>query len=192
MKAALTHSIMYRRAKPEDTSAVARVQVDTWRACFSETIPQPFLDKLSYEDRAADFERRLANRGAFYELFLAQDRREIVGFADFGLPRGDLGSYESELYALYILPAYHRQGIGTTLTRMGVNSIVRSGRNSMAVLALEANPYRPFYGKLGGQLFQSGSLEIDGKTYPLVGYGWPDLAEMLRTMPSPPFAGIGR
>lgn len=163
-------------ATAADCAAVAEVHVRSWRESFAGVVPQSFLDRMSVERRAAAFAQRFA-QGGFYRMFVAEaEGRGVVGFADFGDARDAVEGYESELYAIYLLPEFQRRGVGRGLFNRGVEFLVEHGRRSMYLLALEANPYRTFYERLGGRVVGRLQIELDGAPFEELIYGWKSLS----------------
>ena len=170
----LVPRVSIREATIADCSAVAKVHVQSWKESFAGIVPQIFLDKMSAEKRAKAFEAGFA--APFYRMYVAEaPRRGIVGFADFGAPRETIDAYDGELYAIYLLPEFHRKGVGERLFKRGVEFLKGHGSNSMYLLALEVSPYRAFYEKMGGQLAGKKGVEIEGATYDELIYGWETL-----------------
>ena len=166
--------ITFREATASDSLAVAKAHVRSWQESFAGIVPQPFLDKMSIEQRAEAFEKRFSDDS--YKMYVAQvPGHDIVGFADFGEPREPIGTYEGELYAIYLLPEFQRKGIGGRLFHLGVEFFISRGKNSMYLLALEVSPYRTFYEKLGGQVVGKKSIVIEGLIYDELVYGWDSL-----------------
>ena len=167
-------NVSFREATLADCMAVARVHVRSWRESFAGIVPQAFLDKMSIERRAQAFEQGLS--APFYRMYVAEvPECGIVGFADFGEAREDIDGYEGELYAIYLLPGFQRKGIGERLFGLGVEFLKGSGKDSMYLLALAVSPYRSFYEKLGGQIVGRKQVEIEGRLYDELVYGWDDL-----------------
>jgi GNAT superfamily N-acetyltransferase len=129
---------------------------------------------MSVEQRARAFETRFSDPS--YKMYVAHTpERGVVGFADFGEPREKIGLYEGELYAIYLLPEYQRQGIGRRLFKRGVQFLTESGKSSMYLLALEVSPYKSFYERLGGRVIGRKQIEIEDVLYDELVYGWPAL-----------------
>ena len=167
-------NVSFREATIADCVAVARVHVRSWRESFAGIVPQAFLAKMSVERRARAFEQGFS--APFYRMHVAEvPERGIVGFADFGEPREDIDGYEGELYAIYLLPEFQRKGIGERLFNLGVEFLKGGGKDSMYLLALAVSPYRPFYEKMGGQIAGGKQVEIEGRLYDEIVYGWGDL-----------------
>jgi GNAT superfamily N-acetyltransferase len=170
-----------RRATVEDAAAVARVHVDSWRTTYRGIVPDTFLDGMSYADSEARLRRRLEQSSEKYAMFVAQDESgRIVGFADGGPIRKEDPDFDGELYAIYLLEAHQRRGLGRRLIRQVVGHLVQNGMHGMLIWALADNPACPFYAVMGGRPVRAGELEIGGVRFKEVGYGWSDLAGWLR------------
>lgn len=163
--------IIYREATTADCPAVAEVHVRSWRESFAGIVPQAFLDKMSVEQRAGAFAARFSDDA--YRMYVAEAPGiGVVGFADCGAPRDDVGGFEAELYAIYLLPEYQGRGVGRELFGRVVEALVGSARRSMHLLALEVSPYRSFYEKLGGRVIGRRPKELEGVAFDVVVYGW--------------------
>jgi GNAT superfamily N-acetyltransferase len=169
-----------RRAVPEDLPAVAKVHVDSWRTTYQSIVPQPFLDSLSYTAAEERFRRILANRDLQPFMYVAvESPAGIVGYASAGRARNGPAQFTGELYALYLLKEYQRQGIGSALFRTAAAQLVNFGMESMIVWALEANePACRFYRRLGGEPVARGNIDIGGQNCPEIGFGWLNLQEL--------------
>lgn len=164
-------SIIYREATILDSTAVARVHVRSWRESFAGIVPQAFLDKMSVEQRTEVFARRFSDTS--YGMYVAEaEESEVIGFADYGEPRDDVIGYEAELYAIYLLPEYQGRGVGQALFQRVVEALIRSGKKSLYLLALEVSPYKSFYEKMGGRVVERRRKELEGVTFDVLVYGW--------------------
>jgi len=82
--------------------------------------------------------------------------------------------YTGEIYVLYLLPAYQRQGIGRQLTISEVERLVEQEMHSLLIRVLQANaPARRFYEALGGHLVPEVEEQIEerGAVLEQVAYG---------------------
>ena len=149
-----------RPALPSDALAVARVQVAAWRDAYRGIVPQKFLDGMS-EDRAAQRWQERFAPGRF--LFVAEGEQGVTGFVSGGPAREGPGGFDGEVYALYVLAAERRRGIGGRLLRR-------------AALALAEG--RAFDERHGGRVVAAKEIEIGGADLPEVAYGWADLASL--------------
>jgi len=167
-------NISYREANVADCPGVANVHVRAWRESFAEIVPQAFLDNMSVEKRALAFAKRFSDES--YRMYVAEvPDSGIVGFVDFGTPRESISAYETELYAIYILPEFQRRGVGRRLFDLGVEALVRDGKGSMYLLALEVSPYKSFYERMGGQVVGRKRKEIEGVVFEVEVHGWDSL-----------------
>ena len=108
-------------------------------------------------------------------VYVAEDQAgQIIGFADGGPERTSNPIYKGELYAIYILEAYQRQGIGCRLTLSIAERLRVLGLHSMLVWVLVDNPAYRFYEALGGQKLHGKQIEVGGVTLNEVAYGWTD------------------
>ncbi len=169
-----------REATVEDALPIARVWVDTWRSVYAGIMPAEYLAGLAYDERAQRIREILETNADFGRFFLVAERRgEIVGFAFGGPERTGDEVYKGEIYAIYILPAYQRQGLGRKLIGASVRRLRQAGVETLLIWVLSANPYRRFYEVLGGQRVREREVEIGGVSLPAVGYGWSDLQTLV-------------
>jgi GNAT superfamily N-acetyltransferase len=158
---------------------MAKASVDAWRSAHKGLVPQALLERVSYEKRAKGFLLAFQQTG-FYAPFVAEYRgREIVGFGHAGLARSRKWGCQAELYAVQVLPAFQRLGLGSRLFEMAVRAAMRQGLGSLVACALEANPCRVFYEKMGGRVLGRRALEEPASLVE-VAYGWKDLGQAFK------------
>lgn len=172
-----------RRATSGDASAIAGVQVASWHTTYRGLVADETLDGLSVAVRTERWRDILAREGRV--TFVAEAEldggRGIVGFVEGGpnrILRPPLDAFSGEMNGLYLLASHQRLGLGRRLVRALAAALVELGHSSMLVWVLETNPARAFYERLGGRLVGAHEIEIDGRTYPDVAYGWDDLASL--------------
>lgn len=164
----------YREANVDDAAAVANVHVNSWKDSFIGIVPDSFMEKLTVESRTKAFRERFSD--PTYKMYVAElPTGEVVGFVDAGDPRQDVGQYDAELYAIYILRNFQGKGIGGHLFRCVTEFLKSTGKRSMYLMALEASPYRPFYEKMGGRVVNKQQVLLDGMPFDALVYGWEDL-----------------
>jgi ribosomal protein S18 acetylase RimI-like enzyme len=172
--------MIIRQATLEDAAGIAKVHVDTWRTTYRGIVPAEFLANMSYEEGTQHWTTIINGSEGKSSLFVAEnDDGNIVGFVSGGMNRDENPMYQSELYAIYILEAYHGQGIGKRLTVTLVERLLQMGLHSMILWVLATNPARRFYEALGGQLVKTQQFEIAGTAIEEVAYGWPDIRILL-------------
>ncbi len=100
----------------------------------------------------------------------------VVGFVMGGLNRDeDANVFKGEIYGIYILDEYQGKGTGRRLFIRGVQSLLQDGMDSVKVWVLADNvKARGFYERLGGKPVDARDIEIGGKWYAEVAYGWHD------------------
>jgi ribosomal-protein-alanine N-acetyltransferase len=166
-----------RPARPEDTPAIARVHVESWRSTYRGLIAADHLAKLSLEDREKMWTRTLADprHGKTSFVLVAEDPPgSIVGFAAGGPERTGDPRHAGELYAIYVLESAQRSGAGRSLTAELARRLVKAGIPSLLVWVLERNPSRRFYERLGGTEVGRKVARIGDEDHEEIAYGWSD------------------
>ena len=163
-----------RTATTDDASAIAKVQVDSWRSAYRGLVSDDVLDSLSYETQASRW-NDILQRPDQHTFVVEEKSGTVIGFANGGPERrGDLG-FAGELYAIYILDEYHGKGMGRMLFSHFASALLDSDVTDMMVWVLKDSPYRAFYEVLGGKHYHSDKIEIGTQTFTEYAYGWKDL-----------------
>jgi GNAT superfamily N-acetyltransferase len=172
--------MIVREANLNDVQAIARVHIDTWYTTYKGIIPESYLAKLSYQQRESAWQKTLENttRTSQFIYVAENNSREIIGFANGGKERTGDRAYKGELYAIYVLKAYQRQGIGSKLILSVTNKLSELGFNSMLVWVLADNPACRFYETLGGEKVYDKQIERGGVILKEIAYGWQNLTIM--------------
>ena len=174
-----------REAYQGDAAAMARVIVDSYRNAHRDHIPAESLMKFTYEESERNWARALRELSGSSErrecIYVAEDDAgNLIGVAMGGPERSNHPLFTGEIYILYLLPEYHRQGIGRRLTGQIVRRLVEWKMHSLIIRVLKANiPARRFYEALGGQLVLEEQIEEDGVVLEQVAYGWMDASRLL-------------
>ncbi|MDQ6659559.1 MAG: GNAT family N-acetyltransferase [Chloroflexota bacterium] len=122
------------------------------------------LDGLSYEQKERQWAETFRGTKHQESVYVAEDEAEqIIGFASGGptLAKND-SLYRGELFTIYILDAYQRQGLGHRLFFQVVERLLALELTSMLIWVLAENPACRFYEALGGELVKTGCYEIKG------------------------------
>jgi GNAT superfamily N-acetyltransferase len=174
MKRTEIPELNYREATVEDAAAVANVHVKSWKESFIGIVPDSFMKKLTVEKRTKAFRERFSDPS--YKMYVAElPTGEVVGFVDVGDPRQEVGQYDAELYAIYLLRNFQGKGIGARLFRCVTEFLKSTGKRSLYLMALEASPYRPFYEKMGGRVVSKKQISLEGMPFTALVYGWEEL-----------------
>ena len=168
--------VSIRAAAAGDAAAIARVQVETWRTTYRGIVPEAHLAGLKMDQRTLRWRELLQSPA---HALVAECQGEVVGFITGGAIREPLEGYRAELYAMYLLLAFQRRGIGTALLEELARRLSAEGFENLAVWVLEANPAVHFYERSGAVRLAAREHEIGGARLPLVGYGWPDLRAII-------------
>lgn len=120
--------IKIRKAVLTDTKGIAKVHVDSWKTTYTNIVPDEYLNNLTYVRREQLWLTAIPKGG----IYVAENSRgEIVGFSSGGKERsGKYNGYDGELYAIYILKEYQKQGIGKALIKPIIKELNRMGLNS--------------------------------------------------------------
>jgi GNAT superfamily N-acetyltransferase len=170
---------MIRRANPGDARAIAEVHVAAWRTTYPGIVDQAYIDSLSVDQRATDWERR-PNKPpeTAPDVIVAESRAGIVGFASGGAIREPRPGFDGELYAIYLLENAQGAGVGRRLVQTWARLAVDRGFRAAIVRVLAANPACTFYEHLGARFLESTELTIGGNAYAESWYGWTDLVSL--------------
>ncbi len=171
-----------RPCTPEDAQDLAHIHIEGWRATYEGLVEQSFLDALDKEERAADWRKWL---GEGTEALIAHDEEgNAAGFIAFNklmTPPPGMSPirplYTAEILALYILPAYWRQGLGKALMRAAAGRLKERKHKALCLWVLEKNTRgNAFYKALGGQRCGKKDVMIGQTKLSDVCYGWRDAA----------------
>jgi ribosomal protein S18 acetylase RimI-like enzyme len=163
-----------RWAVPEDSIWIGLVQVESWRKTYAGIVPEAYLASLDAEKNAEMWRRGM--KAGDMAVFVAEDEWGIFGFVSGWAIREPIPGYDAELYAIYLMPARQRRGVGQELARSLRDALLMEGFRSMVVWVLERNlPAVSFYKRLGGIQIAKKTIEIGGTELPELAFGWPVL-----------------
>lgn len=173
--------MMITPCTPADAADLGHIHVEGWRAAYGGLAPQAFLDGLNADARAKNWTEWLAS-GETTALIARDNTGKPAGFISFGKVRTAPPGmspvrpvYTAEIYALYLLPAYWRAGLGRQLMAAAAAALRVQKHKSLCLWVMEKNPRAvPFYKALGGQKCGSKTVEIGGKPLSEIAFGWRD------------------
>lgn len=173
-----------RPAQISDAPGLARVRVETWRTSYRGLIPDETIDGMDIEKETLRWVERLGAPLPDSFAFAAEVRPEtgagttemtpfVAGLCVCGRDRDADPQYSGEVYAIYVLPACQRKGLGHALVQTAVHWLRQGGHAGMLIWVLRDNlPARRFYESLGGKAVRQRSIVIGGAELPEVGYGY--------------------
>ncbi|MFX1566932.1 MAG: GNAT family N-acetyltransferase [Promethearchaeota archaeon] len=177
----------YREAIKSDAFGITKVQVDTWKTAYQGIIAEEYLQSLSYKDKEQNWKHRLENPTHGAMIYVAEtNNNDIIGFALATLEKYNpviallqAERFIGELCAIYVLNDFQNRNIGTELVKSVVKYFKENTIYSMLTWVLKKNSSRRFYEKLGGTILGEQSIEIGGRKYTEVAYGWENIKFIL-------------
>lgn len=166
--------ITIRAARPEDIDSLIDVNIRAWHTTYRGIVDDGTLDAMTSDSLQDKWERTLSTTHSEDRFcFVAQSREDIVGYVVCGKNREAEVSFEWQLYAIYVLQEFQGKGIGKLLFDVAMMEMKRRGVNSFMLYVLEDNPQAcRFYERLGPSTQTQRSIEIGGRSYAEIGYGW--------------------
>ena len=147
----MTRSI--RLALPEDSSALADVNIASWRAAYGDLLPAAVLYDLTPEFATERWRLLLdrLNDGSFDVLVVEVEGR-IVAYSRSGPSRdepADAGE-AGEIYGFYVHPEHWGTGVGRQLMERVLEAMRERGLERVTLNVVEANTRaRAFYERQG-------------------------------------------
>lgn len=172
--------IHIRAAEPRDAPAMATVYVDSSRSAFAGIVPLEFLENLSYRKAEERWNHVLDDNQHTRKYLVAETQAgNVVGLAGGGPELEDSPTYQAELYLIYLLACYQRQGLGRRLVWALAEELRAVGFQSLLVWTLrDTQGARRFYESLGGEFLESGTTTMGGRDVAEVCYGWRNIADL--------------
>jgi ribosomal protein S18 acetylase RimI-like enzyme len=156
-----------RPATVEDAEAIARVQVDTWRAAYAHAIPAERLAAADPTERAQLWRGWVADSRS--ATFAGELDGDVRGFVAVGESREEPGI--GELYAIYVLPDAWGTGLGTALIERGEEELRARGFDVATLDVLADNPRaRRFYERQGWRAGETQQSTFLGQEVELTRY----------------------
>lgn len=109
---------------------------------------------------------------------------EIKGFISGGKERTKRFGFDGEIYAIYLLEAYQRKGLGTMLLEAFAKEMKDAGYSSILVWVLTQNPSSKFYMDHGAKLVDKEETTIGKGTYQETAFGWKNIDLLLENFNS--------
>jgi len=169
-------TLIFRKARPADAEAVARIYVAAWRDTYPLILPSKLLLNMTVEGQAARWRNAIA-MAAREAVYVAEgDKGTIFGMTSLGRARDSGLGYDAEIYTLYVDPPFTGRGIGRALLSGAFAALAERGHTRCLIWAHAKNPARFFYEAMGGKLIAERTTSMLGSPVPEVAFGWPKLA----------------
>jgi ribosomal protein S18 acetylase RimI-like enzyme len=170
-----------RPATTADSRAIAEVHVRCWEETYDGLLPRAVIGRQSVDDRETQWRRTLERDPRLSDVFVVERDGAVIGFVASGPRRGDGLKQDAEIYALYLLRAHQRRGVGRALCRAAALRLRERGMRSAAAWVLRENgPARRFYEAIGGETVNERTLTEAGATMVEIAYGWDELDALTR------------
>jgi GNAT superfamily N-acetyltransferase len=137
-------TITVREAVVDDAAAIARINIDGWRAGYRGQIADQILADLSVADREARWRERIGGTpGSSFggRILVAERRGEVVGYCSFFAPTRDedTGPDVAEIVAMYVHPNAWRSGIGAALMETALAELRSDPWRAVTLWVLDRN-----------------------------------------------------
>ncbi|MBX4267962.1 GNAT family N-acetyltransferase [Clostridium estertheticum] len=167
--------MILREATRHDLFSIAKVQVHSNRSTYVGIMPEDYLNNLSYESKANEWDEKLFKETVTQFMYVVEaGDGNIVAFASASLIRtNDL--FEREVNSIYILKEFQRKGIGRLLIKSITTKFIEIDVKSMIIWTLEDNPSQIFYKHLGGNIVDRRIIDRGGKSLQQIAYAWEDI-----------------
>lgn len=148
-----TADVSVRSAWAQDSTAIAEVQVRSWRQTFADILPAEILTALPVEQFEQAWQQSIARpRDARQRVLVALERASVRGFAATA-PATDADAdpgKDAEIAEFVVDPTHRGVGHGSRLLHAAVDTM-RSDRFERATMWLHAadDPFRGFLAQQG-------------------------------------------
>ncbi|MFC4559125.1 GNAT family N-acetyltransferase [Virgibacillus kekensis] len=171
-----------RKAVYDDAEAIAEIHVSSWKSTYTDLLEEKDISNITYENRKALWETILRIKKKEQCTLVIEDFEKIVGFISGGPERTKRFNYDSEIYTIYLLDDYQRQGLGAKLLKSFTEEMKDRGYKSILVWILTQNPSSRFYERFNAEPVGEELTTIGEGTYQETAYGWNDIDELLKKL----------
>jgi ribosomal protein S18 acetylase RimI-like enzyme len=163
-----------RESRLCDAPLIAQVHVASWRETYHGLLPENVIAANTVEKRTALWTAILQRPPGKYHTITAWAGDAVCGFAAAGPPLSPELPHPLELYAIYVLKAAQRRGVGPQLWAEIIGRMTAAKVPSFGLWVLRDNSIaRRFYENRGGIVELERSVEEAGCTMVEIGYGFP-------------------
>ncbi|MGF9965827.1 N-acetyltransferase family protein [Bacillus rhizoplanae] len=148
-------NFVIREMKEEDIPSVQHVAKNSWNDTYTDIIPISVQERFLQHAYSYDM---MKHRLQHSHLFVGEVDGEIVGFANFSPIKYQ---NETELGAIYLLPEYQGNGIGTALLRKGI-TILEGVKKIYINVESENKKGKAFYNTKGFAVVDAFEEDFDG------------------------------
>jgi len=168
-----------RKAVYEDAETIANIHVSSWKNTYKDLIDEKDISNMTYDNRKILWEAVLKVQNEDRCTFVIHDAEKIVGFISGGPERTKRFEYDAEIYNIYLLPNYQKQGLGAQLLKVFAEEMNLKNHKSILVWILKQNPSSRFYERYQAKPVGTEQTSIGEGTYQETAYGWENIDELL-------------
>jgi len=177
---------LIRQATEDGVEGLAHIHNEGWRAAYKDLLDHPDFNVPSLRDRQDQWNEWIQNKDSITKLAMTNEGN-VAGLASYGrlkTPPPGMSPirplYSAELYGLYLLPDYYRQGLGSKLVREAACDLKDMKHNSLCVWTIEKNKRgMAFYKAMGGERCGKHMISLGPHKVYDICYGWRDTAILL-------------
>ena len=160
-------NITIRLAVPDDAHDMAEIHMRSWEVAYKDIIPEDYIREKN-AGRPALWERILGDENTT-QYIIKKDGKTAGMMSIDASQDEDAGDETYELMALYLLPEYIRQGVGTQAMEFAYSKARSLRKKDITVWLLADNlNAKRFYEKCGF-IFDGGTREQEyGKTLQVI------------------------
>ncbi|MBN8828973.1 MAG: GNAT family N-acetyltransferase [Sphingobacteriia bacterium] len=162
---------------------IADVYLNSWITTYKDLFDENLVNSVKKEDIINRRRRLLSLKHAC--TFIAVYEKKVIGFCDLGKFRvhenieisnqRQIYSKPGEIYMMYILEKFQRQGIGKKLFGQASKFLEQTNLYPFILWTLKNNKMAcNFYEKLGGRIYGSIDIPVDKKRYIEIAYIFDD------------------
>jgi ribosomal protein S18 acetylase RimI-like enzyme len=155
---------------------MGRIYVDAWQDTYPGLLPDRGLLSMSADRHAAYWAHVISGQTPKDAFLVATcEGHGVIGLASAGPSKTRDLPFGAEVFTLYVDPNHQRLGAGRALLDNLFNAMRQAGQRSAVIWALDGNPARTFYQRLGGAEVARRTRITFGEPHDEVAYGWPDM-----------------
>lgn len=168
-----------RKAVYEDAATIANIHVSSWKNTYKDLIDEKDFSNMTYENRKILWQTVLSVQNEERCTFVIYNSEKIVGFISGGPERTKRFNFDAEIYNIYLLQDYQKQGLGARLLKVFAEEMKENGYQSILVWILKQNPSSRFYERYQAKPVGTEQTSIGEGTYQETAYGWKDIDKLL-------------
>lgn len=132
-----------RKATFNDIQQIATIQVVTWQQSYQNILAPEYLSTMTIASQQEMWAYIFTSTR--HHIFVCEEDGQILGFLVIGQERNQNIDIDLEIYALYVLPQYQQQGVGTLLFKQAIVYLQSQQAKSIIIWVLAKNPSIDFF-----------------------------------------------